>query len=45
MNSVAARVSGSEKEKRKKFRLLYHVSGEGLLRNMLVVLSHEGYNI
>jgi hypothetical protein len=44
MNSVAARVSGSGKE-RKKLSLLYHVSGEGLQRNVLVVLSHGGYNI
>jgi hypothetical protein len=39
-----ARVSGSEKEK-KKLSLLYHVSGEGLWQNALVVLSHGGYNI
>jgi hypothetical protein len=44
MNNVVARVSGSGKEK-KKLRLLYHVSGEGLRRNALVVLSHGGYNI
>jgi hypothetical protein len=43
MNSATARVSGREKEK--KLRLLYHVSGEGLRRNALVVLSHRGYNI
>jgi hypothetical protein len=47
MNSAMARawVSGSEKEKRKKLRLLYHVCGEELWRNVLVVLSHRGYNI
>jgi hypothetical protein len=44
MNSVTARVSESEKE-RKKLRLLYHVSGEGLRWNALVVLGHRGYNI
>jgi hypothetical protein len=44
MNSATARVSGSGKLK-KKLRLLYHVSGEGLWRNVLVVLSHGGYNI
>jgi hypothetical protein len=35
----------AEAEKRKKLRLLYHVSGEGLRQNALVVLSHGGYNI
>jgi hypothetical protein len=44
MNSAAARVGGSGKEE-KKCMLLYHVSGEGLWRNALVVLSHGGYNI
>jgi hypothetical protein len=44
MNSVATRVSESEKQ-RKKLRLLYHVSGEGLRWSALVVLSHGGYNI
>jgi hypothetical protein len=33
------------KKRRKKLRLLYHVSGEGLRRNALVVLSHRVYNI
>jgi hypothetical protein len=32
-----------EAEKRKKLNLLYHVSGEGLRRNALVVLSHGEY--
>jgi hypothetical protein len=45
MNSAAARVSGSEKEKRKKLMILYHASGEGLRRNTFIVLSHRGYNI
>jgi hypothetical protein len=46
MNSATTRVSGSGKEeKKKKLRLLYHVSGEGLRWNVLVVLSHRGYNI
>jgi hypothetical protein len=44
MNNVVARVSESEKE-RKKLRLLYHVSGEGLRQSALFVLSHRGYNI
>jgi hypothetical protein len=43
MNSAVARVNRSGKEK--KLRLLYHVSGEGLRRNVLVVLSHRCYNI
>jgi hypothetical protein len=43
MNSATARVSGIGKEE--KISLLYHVSGEGLRRNALVVLSHGGYNI
>jgi hypothetical protein len=44
MNSVTARVSGSGKEK-KKLRLLYYVSEEGLQRITLVILSYGEYNI
>jgi hypothetical protein len=39
-NSTAARVSGSGKKTPD-----YHVSGEGLSQNWMVVLSHGGYNI
>jgi hypothetical protein len=33
------------KNRRKKLRLLYRVSGEELRRNALVVLNHRVYNI
>jgi hypothetical protein len=42
MNNTAARVSGNEKEKRKKTQ---HVSGEGLQENALIVFSHKRYNV
>jgi hypothetical protein len=41
-NSTVARVSGSRK---KNSGSDYHVSGEELSRNWMVVLSHGGYNI
>jgi hypothetical protein len=41
MNNTAARVSGNEKEKRKK----NHVSGERLRENALIVFSHKRYNV
>jgi hypothetical protein len=40
-NSTTDRVSGSRKNSGSD----YHVSGEGLSRNWMVVLSHRGYNI